>query len=128
MGGIADGAGANEIIGLATVDPGGEIAALSTQNRFRCGAGLATEARSSPLYERDRYWRDPVWAPDVLPACDGLRRMGERALAGSIADDFRRTCDGSGFAENYAADDGAPLRDPAYTWTASVYQVLGRRF
>ncbi len=86
--------------------------------------GLATEHPDSPLYEPDGYWRGPIWAPPTLIIADGLRAMGETALAQEIAERFCALCRTSGFAENFDAQTGAPLRDPAYTWTASVYLVL----
>ena len=99
-------------------------ACVKALKRFRCCAGLATEALASPLHERDGYWRGPVWAPYTLLACDGLRRMGQQKLASAIAADFAGNCRSAGFAENFAADNGEPLRDRAYTWTASAYFVL----
>ena len=101
-------------------------ACVKALSRFRCCAGLATEALTSPLHERDGYWRGPVWAPYTLLACDGLRRMGQQKLASAIAADFAGNCRSAGFAENFAADNGAPLRDRAYTWTASVYLTLAQ--
>ncbi len=38
------------------------------------------------------------------------------------------TCAVSGFAENFNAVTGDPLRDPAYTWTSSVFLTLAREF
>jgi putative isomerase len=99
-------------------------ACVKAISRFRCVAGLATETLQSTLHERDGYWRGPVWAPYTLLACDGLRRMGQSKLASQIAADFVGNCRVAGFAENFAADNGAPLRDRAYSWTASAYLVL----
>jgi hypothetical protein len=41
-----------------------------------------------------------------------------------VARRFCETCRTSGFAENFDAITGAPLRDKAYTWTASVFLLL----
>ena len=46
--------------------------------------------------------------------------------AREIAERFCVLCQTSGFAENFDAVTGVPLRDPAYTWTASVYLVLAQ--
>jgi len=43
----------------------------------------------------------------------------------------RRFCDlakQSGFAENYNARTGEPLRDHAYTWTSSVFLILAHEY
>jgi hypothetical protein len=55
---------------------------------------------------------------------DGLRRAGEKELAADIAGRFCRLCRSGGFAENFDARTGAPLRDRAYTWTSSVFLAL----
>jgi putative isomerase len=88
--------------------------------------GLATELTASPQYCDDGYWRGPIWAPCTMIAVDGLARLGETKLARTIAGRFCRLCARSGYAENFDALTGAPLRDPAYTWTASVFLVLAR--
>jgi hypothetical protein len=59
---------------------------------------------------------------------DGLRAAGEGELAGDIARRFCRLCEKSGFAENFDAVTGAPLRDRGYTWTSSVFLVLANRY
>lgn len=86
--------------------------------------GPATESPTSPLYEPDGYWRGPVWAPTTLLLVDGLHACGEHALADEVADRYLETCRRAGFAENFDAVTGAPLRDPAYTWSASVFLDL----
>ncbi len=53
---------------------------------------------------------------------EGLDAVGEKALAQDLRQRFCRMAQKSGMAENFEAISGAPLRDPAYTWT--VCQVL----
>lgn len=103
------------------------IAGLKEEGRFLTPYGLATEALSSPYYQDDGYWRGPIWAPPMALIIEGLADLGERAFARELA---RRFCDcvcRSGFAENFDARTGAPLRDPAYTWTSSVFLLLAHR-
>lgn len=90
---------------------------------YRMGYALATEPKGE-WFDHDGYWRGPVWAPEVMIAYDGLRECGEEALAKEIAKEFCDMCVKSGFAENFEPMTGAPLRDPAYTWTASVFLIL----
>jgi len=92
--------------------------------RYLTPHGLATEHPASPHYTSDGYWRGPIWAPCTLLLIDGLRRGGESALAGDLRDRYLRLCAASGFAENFDALTGAPLRDKAYTWTSSVFLIL----
>jgi len=86
--------------------------------------GLATERVDSPFYASDGYWRGPIWGPSTYLAVLGLRRAGEPRLAADVAARFCRLCARSGFAENFDALTGRPLRDPAYTWTASSFLLL----
>jgi len=89
--------------------------------------GLATEKVGSPKYNPDGYWRGPIWAPSTWIAVTGLDRSGYSELADTIADRFCKLCGKSGFAENFDALTGAPLCDPAYTWTSSVFLLLAER-
>ncbi len=86
--------------------------------------GLATELTGSAQYTSDGYWRGPIWAPCTMIAFAGLTEIGETKLARTIAQRFCRLCAKSGFAENFDALTGAPLRDTAYTWTSSVFLIL----
>lgn len=101
------------------------IGALSIEGRFLCPSGLASESLRSPEYEADGYWRGPVWAPTNFLLADALHRLGQIRLASTIARRFCDTCVRSGFAENFDATTGRPLRDPAYTWTSSVFMAMG---
>lgn len=101
---------------------------LTRPGRFLTDYGLATESPNSRYYEPDGYWRGPIWGPPTLMLVEGLAACGEMALARDIA---RRFCDmaaRSGFAENFDALTGEPLRDRAYTWTASIFLILGREY
>jgi len=89
--------------------------------------GLATERVDSPDYSEDGYWRGPIWAPSTFLAVTGLARSGHGDLADVVAERFCKLCARSGFAENFNALSGAPLRDPSYTWTASVFLLLASR-
>jgi len=86
--------------------------------------GVATEHPESPKYESDSYWRGPIWAPTTMLLTLGLRRCNENELADQLARNFCNTCAQSGFAENFDALTGAPLRDNGYTWTAAVFFCL----
>ncbi|MEM9883725.1 MAG: trehalase family glycosidase [Planctomycetota bacterium] len=99
-------------------------AMIDTLPAFLTDHGLATERPDSPAYEADGYWRGPIWAPPTLLIVRGLRDLGRHALADDIAERFCRTC-ANGFAENFEATTGRPLKDPSYTWTAAVMLVLG---
>ncbi|CRK82308.1 amylo-alpha-1,6-glucosidase [Neobacillus massiliamazoniensis] len=86
--------------------------------------GLATELPESSFYRHDGYWRGPIWAPTTLLIVDGLLSSGEKELALEIARRFCAMASKSGMAENYNALTGEGLRDPAFTWTSSVFLIL----
>jgi glycogen debranching enzyme len=100
------------------------IAGLSEDGRFITPYGLATESPRSAKYETDGYWRGPIWAPSTMLIVDGLLACGAKDLAIQIAERFCGMVAKSGMAENFDALTGKPLRDPAYTWTSSVFQML----
>jgi putative isomerase len=90
--------------------------------------GLASEHPDSSVYEPNGYWRGPIWAPPTMILVDGLYASSETELALDIAKKFCNLCDKSGFAENFDAQTGAPLRDLGYTWTSSVFLVLANKY
>jgi glycogen debranching enzyme len=91
---------------------------------FLVPTGLATEQPNSTEYVANGYWRGPMWAPATFLVVLGLKALGEYPLACYISLRFCMTCKRSGFAENFDAQTGAPLNDPCYTWTASVFLLL----
>jgi putative isomerase len=86
--------------------------------------GIATESPESKLYQPDGYWRGPIWAPIVHLMVTGIEKAGEPELAKKIAMNFCKTINENGFAENFDATTGKPLRDPSYTWTSSAFLIL----
>lgn len=104
------------------------IKGLTKPGRFITEYGLATESPQSPEYHPDGYWRGPIWAPSTFMIVEGLSGCGEKQLARSLARKFCDLCAANGFAENFDALTGVGLRDRAYTWTASVFLVLGHEY
>lgn len=104
------------------------VAGLTAPGRFLTDHGLATESVRSPSYEPDGYWRGPIWAPSTMLITDGLARAGEERWAHEISRRFCATVARSGMAENFNAVTGEGLRDPAYTWTSSVFLLLAHDY
>ena len=92
--------------------------------------GLASEAPESPEYRSSGYWRGPIWAPVMLLIADGLRRCGGAGAeaACSLARDFCEAVQIGGMAENFDAQSGRGLVDPAFTWTSSVFLHFAARY
>jgi len=100
------------------------VADLRIEGYLLMKFGLASESPQSIRFIADGYWRGAIWAPPIAIITDGLRAAGETELAGVIARRFCDLCVKSGFAENYNAKTGEGLRDPAYTWTSSIFLLL----
>ena len=90
--------------------------------------GVATERPDSQEYTSDGYWRGPVWGPSTHLIVRGLADGGQIELSKRIARGYCEACRQSGFAENFDALNGKSLRDPAYTWTSSVFLILLKEF
>jgi putative isomerase len=104
------------------------ITGLTQRDRFLTEYGLATESVSSPDYQADGYWRGPIWAPSTMLLVDGLNAVGEVEFARELSKRFCAMVARSGMAENFDALSGDGLRDRAYSWTSSVFLVLGHEF
>jgi putative isomerase len=83
--------------------------------------GVASEGPGSPLHESDGYWRGPIWAPTTNLILSGLAACGDRARADALGRGFAAMAQAGGFAENYEATSGQPLRDRGYSWSAAVF-------
>jgi glycogen debranching enzyme len=100
------------------------VAGLKEKGRFLTEHGLATESLQSPFYKADGYWLGPIWAPSTMIIVAGLDAVGEKALARDLRRKFCEMAARSGMAENFDAVTGEGLRDPAYTWTSSVFLIF----
>jgi putative isomerase len=103
------------------------VQGLSEEGKFRTAHGFATEPLTSKYYTTDGYWRGPIWAPATMLLAEGLDAAGEHALARKVREDFCRMAQHSGMYENFDAITGDGLRDPAYTWTSSVYLIFAHQ-
>ncbi len=98
-----------------------------TDNSRLTSNGFATEPITSKYYEPDGYWRGPIWAPSTMILAEGLDAAGEAALARKVREQFCLMAQRSGMSENFNAISGEGLRDPAYTWTSSVYLIFAHQ-
>ncbi len=101
---------------------------LKQNGRFLTEHGLATERVDSSYYEPDGYWRGPIWAPSTMLLVDGLHAAGEVTFARDLSARFCAMVSRSGMAENFDALTGNGLRDRAYSWTSSVFLILGHEY
>lgn len=86
--------------------------------------GVASEGVGSALHESDGYWRGPIWAPTTYLVHSGLAACGDHARADAVGRGFAAMAVAGGFAENYDATTGLPLRDRGYSWSAAVFLLI----
>lgn len=75
---------------------------------------------ADPRFEAKRYWRGPAWLVMNYMIEDGLRAVGETAVAGHIVSSSLDLITQSGFAEYYDPLTGAPCGGTRFTWTAAM--------
>lgn len=71
-------------------------------------------------FEQKRYWRGPVWLVMNYMIADGLRAVGETAVADHIVRSSLELITQSGFAEYYDPVTGEPCGGSRFTWTAAM--------
>jgi putative isomerase len=103
------------------------VRGLTEQGRFITSHGFASESLSSKYYTPDGYWRGPIWAPTTMLLVEGLESLGEVSLAQKVREEFCQMAQQRGMNENFNAITGEGLRDPAYTWTSSVYLIFAHQ-
>jgi hypothetical protein len=59
---------------------------------------------------------------------EGVAAAGDSELASEVARRFCGMLNKSGMAENFDALTGQGLRDKAFTWTSSVFLILGHEY
>jgi glycogen debranching enzyme len=85
---------------------------------------IPTVARNDPSYDPDTMWRGPVWANINYIFIEGLRRVGEGALARELREKTLNLIMGQqGIFEYYNAETGiAPVKAGGmFSWTAAVF-------
>ena len=75
---------------------------------------------SDPRFEPKRYWRAPTWLVMNYMIQDGLRAVGETAVADHIVRSSLELITHSGFAEYYDPLTGEPCGGGRFTWTAAM--------
>jgi hypothetical protein len=100
------------------------VARLGQPQRFLTEFGFASESMQSAWYEPDGYWRGPIWGAPMVMLVEALEAVGESKLAAEARRRFCELVAARGLAENYNAGSGEPLRDRAFTWTASAFLLL----
>lgn len=100
------------------------IRGLEQPGHFLTQYGLASEGLQSHYYTKDGYWRGPIWAASTFLIAEGIDAAGNREFADDLRTRFCKLAMKSGFSENYDPKSGAPLRDPSYTWSSSVFLIF----
>ncbi|HEY9011943.1 MAG TPA: trehalase family glycosidase [Devosia sp.] len=75
---------------------------------------------ADPRFEPKRYWRAPAWLVMNYMIQDGLRAVGETAVADHIVRSSLELITESGFAEYYDPTTGEACGGGRFTWTAAM--------
>jgi hypothetical protein len=75
---------------------------------------------ADPRFEAKRYWRGPAWLVTNYMIADGLKAIGETAVADHITRSSLELITQSGFAEYYDPLTGEPCGGGRFTWTAAM--------
>ncbi len=86
--------------------------------------GARNESIRSPRFNPDTYTRGAIWPPNNLFVYEGLKACGAKEEAEKFRLQFIHQLEKNGFSERFHPLTGAPLSDPCYTWTSSVYMIL----
>ena len=81
---------------------------------------VASHDPADPRFEAKRYWRGPAWLVMNYMVADGLRAVGETAVADHIVRASLELITQSGFAEYYDPETGEPCGGGRFTWTAAM--------
>jgi glycogen debranching enzyme len=81
---------------------------------------VASHDPADPRFEAKRYWRGPVWLVMNYMVADGLKAVGETAVAEHIVRASLELITQSGFAEYYDPETGEPCGGSRFTWTAAM--------
>jgi len=75
----------------------------------------------SDKYDRQRYWRGPVWPMMNTLIAIGLEEAGHTAVADTLRRSTARLIRAGGFSEYYDSEDGTPAGGVDFTWTAAIW-------
>jgi hypothetical protein len=81
---------------------------------------VASHDPADPRFEPKRYWRGPAWLVMNYMIADGLRSVGETAVADHIVRASLELITQSGFAEYYDPVTGEACGGGRFTWTAAM--------
>jgi alpha,alpha-trehalase len=76
---------------------------------------------AAPVFERQRYWRGPVWAVVNYMIAEGLVRYRHADLAERVRRDTARLVETKDFFEYFDPVDGTGYGGGNFTWTAAMY-------
>ena len=114
--------------GSASAERAARLADTLQRWLSRVRYGVPSCDPDDPHFERQRYWRGPVWAIVNWMIATGLSSYGMDELAGRIEKDTAVLIRESGLNEYFDPLDGRGLGGSRFSWTAAMHLAwLGRR-
>jgi hypothetical protein len=85
---------------------------------------VPSTAPDDPRFERQRYWRGPVWAVVNWMLAEGLAEVGEPALAAELRAGTAGLIRAAGCSEYFDPLNGEGIGGGRFSWTAAVFLLL----
>ena len=107
----------------------GDDALAESLDKWLAGTryGLASVRADDPRFERQRYWRGPIWAITNFLIGEGLAESGFERLAARLRDDTAALIAAHGFFEYFDAVDGRGCGGDRFSWTAAMWLAWARQ-
>ena len=97
------------------------VAKLQTEGFWPSnGYGICTQSRESSEYDKECYWRGPVWINMNWMIIKGLNLYGYNMLAGRLAHDTLSLVAEHGCYEYFNPETGEGLGRDSFSWTAAL--------
>jgi hypothetical protein len=97
-----------------------EIARTIERQSEAVGFIVPSHDPADPRFEAKRYWRGPAWLVTNYMIADGMKAIGETAVADHITRSSIELITQSGFAEYYDPVTAEPCGGGRFTWTAAM--------
>ena len=86
----------------------------------KTGCALSSTHPDSKNFERQRYWRGPVWLHINWMIAEGLVANDLQEIAEDLKDSSRRCVQDAGYWEYYDCENGTGCGGESFSWTAAI--------
>lgn len=109
---------------------------LDDEKKFSTFIPFPTIAADNPKYDKNGYWRGPIWLDQTYYGINSYRRYGEAKKADMYTDkvfrNIKKLTSDAPIYENYDTFTGSPLQSSHFSWSAAhllmLYEEYGKRY